>query len=401
MTSLRRLAAGSLTSIALTVSGLAVAAPSYADGTSTTPTTDQIAQIQLQDPQLQADLDQIVAELPQHADPTAAGQQLEALSNQGELSGVDDAAVSQSQSACSSTPLFNWIVGKLGSDTNLWGALSQLGLTDAPLYYSLKFENNPNAQYYGLNGEYTTEMNHEFRVLKGFWDINSNPIQMVGMHSAFLDDTSKLVPFLQWYWGVDAATATELAPQVKQLVDAVPQGTSNPYWTFNSFAYAGGGSDPTSPFDGVPPKIMVGDGIPEGLQASGIDPDLGNEAVLGHEYGHQVQYADNLQYPETDAAGASMHRELQADAFGTYFMVNSHGESANKATVLNTEHTFYQVGDCGTTDPSHHGTPDQRMASSTWAADLASQARPQGTVLPAQTFVNDFEQEYPTILATN
>jgi len=67
--------------------------------------------------------------------------------------------------------------------------------------------------------------------------------------------------------------------------------------------------------------------------------------------------------------------------------------------VLDTEKTFYEVGDCAFNDPGHHGTPNQRMRTSTWAADLANAARPQGPILPSLTFAALFEAKLPELVA--
>lgn len=414
MRNLRRLAAATTATLGLSLSGLAVGGavmPAHADDTTTaattdatssgSATTDRLAALTLDDPTAQAALDRIVALLPAHADPTKGGQALDAMADDGELSGVAKAAIDPSQYSCSSTPLFAWIVDQLGTDPDVLNALDQVGIISSALYYALKFEDGSQPQYMGTNGQYTDEMESEFHKLKDFWDIDSSKIQLVGMHSTYLRDTSKLVPFLQWYWGVDAAMAEQLAPQVEQLVAELPQGADNPYFTFNSFAYGGGDNDPSSPFNGIAPKIMIGDGIAEGLAAVGLDDDTAMEAVMGHEYGHEVQFADGFDQTTLTGPEASRRLELMADAFGSYFMVHVHGEHAKKQRVLDTEQTFYEVGDCSFTSGSHHGTPDQRLASSTWAADLAEDIRPQGQALPATNFYDRFEQEYPTIIAPN
>ncbi|WP_436498454.1 hypothetical protein [Actinokineospora sp. HUAS TT18] len=51
------------------------------------------------------------------------------------------------------------------------------------------------------------------------------------------------------------------------------------------------------------------------------------------------------------------------------------------------------------TMPGHHGTPEQRMASATWAADLANAARPQGEIQPSRTFAATFDAHLPEIIA--
>lgn len=403
MNALRRTAAAVAT-LGLGLSGLALAvAPAHADDTTgdttgSTPTTDRLATLHLSDPTAEAALQKIVAALPQHSDPTSDAQGFATLTDDDSFDDLTNAAIDPSQYSCSSTPLLDWIEGQLGSDPSVLSALSQLGVTDYPTYYSIRFESGSQSQYLGAHGEYTAALTSEFTKLQGFWDIDGSKVDLVGMHSAFFNDDAKFAQFLQWYWGLDASTATALVPEFQTLIAAMPQGADNPLFTFNSFAYSGGDSDPSSPFYGVPSKVMIGDGIAEGLAAIGLDDVTAMEAVEGHEYGHQVQYADDL-FDESTGPEASRRTELEADALGTYFMVHVRGEHLRKGDVLTDEQTFYQVGDCGYTSAAHHGTPNQRFRSAQWAADLAENTTPKGPAIPSRTFDQKFEQELPTIVA--
>ncbi|MFG2559274.1 hypothetical protein [Streptomyces sp. NPDC048496] len=110
----------------------------------------------------------------------------------------------------------------------------------------------------------------------------------------------------------------------------------------------------------------MGDGILEALKAVGLR-DTAPRAILAHEFGHHVQYEDNL-FANTTLTGpeATRRTELMADAFGTYFLTHSRGEALNTKRVLGSAQSFYEVGDCGFTNPGHHGTPNQRLAASSW-----------------------------------
>lgn len=88
-----------------------------------------------------------------------------------------------------------------------------------------------------------------------------------------------------------------------------------------------------------------------------------------------------------------------ADAFGTYFTTHARGLALNTKRVLQVEQSFYQVGDCQFASDGHHGTPLQRLRASTWAADYADAARPQGKILPSLTFARLFEEQLPSIVA--
>jgi hypothetical protein len=75
------------------------------------------------------------------------------------------------------------------------------------------------------------------------------------------------------------------------------------------------------------------------------------QAILAHEFGHHVQYADGL----------------MRDALP---------------------------------HPRRHGGPNcQRMRSALWAYGLADAARPQGHILPALGFYDLFKAHYPQLIA--
>ncbi len=67
--------------------------------------------------------------------------------------------------------------------------------------------------------------------------------------------------------------------------------------------------------------------------------------------------------------------------------------------MLEAQETFYAVGDCAFADPDHHGTPQQRMRASAWAAAPAEGARPQGEILSAAAFAALFDAELPELVA--
>ena len=79
--------------------------------------------------------------------------------------------------------------------------------------------------------------------------------------------------------------------------------------------------------------------------------DVGPRAVLGHEFGHHVQYEDNLFDSPLTGPEATRRTELMADAFGTYFATHSRGLALNTKRVLQAEQTFYKVGDCAFNEP--------------------------------------------------
>ncbi|MBO0843748.1 MAG: hypothetical protein J2O46_11210, partial [Nocardioides sp.] len=167
MTALRRTAAAVAT-LGLGLSGLVLATtPAHAADPSGTSTADELAAITLSDPTADAALKRVVAALPQHADPTADATRFSALSDDETFSELTGSVIDGSQYSCSSTPLLDWIQGQIGTDSGVLSALSQLGILDYPLYYSVKFESGSQPQYFGAHGEYTSAMTSEFTKLQG------------------------------------------------------------------------------------------------------------------------------------------------------------------------------------------------------------------------------------------
>ncbi|MEU6019112.1 hypothetical protein ABZ826_35360 [Streptomyces sp. NPDC047515] len=129
------------------------------------------------------------------------------------------------------------------------------------------------------------------------------------------------------------------------------------------------------------------------------------EFGIAHEFSHHVQYEDNL-FDNTTLTGpeATRRTELMADAFGTYFLTHSRGEALNTKRVLDSEKSFYEVGDCYFKSSGHHGTPNQRLAASSWGASVANNAANQGHILPSLKLDELFEAKLPDIVkpdATN
>ena len=174
-------------------------------------------------------------------------------------------------------------------------------------------------------------------------------------------------------------------------------GGNNPLFTLNAFAFSAEG-DPDPLVQGLPDKLIFGDGIVDALNALGIG-DVGPRAVMGHEFGHHVQFEDGLFDSPLTGAEATRRTELMADAMGTYFAVHARGLALNAKRVLDAEQAFFEVGDCQFASPGHHGTPLQRLRAATWGAGVANAARPQGHVLPSLTFAATFEQQLPILVA--
>lgn len=292
---------------------------------------------------------------------------------------------------CKPTDLDSYIGGLFAgmSDSDLEFLFSS-GVLDFPTYDALVFGTSADPQY-ALTPEYRQQLTSAFRGAKKFWDIKSGDIQLLAMHGNVLQDPARLERLLTVVFGLTDSQASGYARYIVDTVAEIPafQRGDNPLFTLNAFAYSNVG-DPDPLAATIPDKLVFGDGILDALESMGI-ADVGPRAVLGHEFGHHVQFEDNLFESDLTGAEATRRTELMADAFGTYFATHSRGLSLNTKRVLQAEKTFYEVGDCAFDSPGHHGTPNQRVRASTWGAQLADSAQKQGHVLPSLTVAEKFD----------
>jgi hypothetical protein len=252
---------------------------------------------------------------------------------------------------------------------------------------------------YALRSENRSQLTHTFRDAKRFWDISSSDMQLHAMHGSMLTDQSRVARVLVRGFGFDRAWAAEYAEFVTRVVATTPvfRHGNNPLFTLNAFAFTPAGKDPKV-VAGVHDKLVFGDGLLDAFAALGMT-DVAPRAILGHEFGHQVQFQDNLYKSRLTGAEATRRTEVMADAMGTYFLTHSRGLSLNTRRVLEGEKTLYDVGDCAFDDPNHHGTPNQRLRASTWGAQLAMSAQKQGHILPSLTVARLFDKALPAIVA--
>ncbi|MFJ9448107.1 hypothetical protein ACIRRH_40760 [Kitasatospora sp. NPDC101235] len=352
------------------------------------------------DPKTKALVDEILAKLP--ADWQARRAATAAKYGIADTQWADalNSAINPGDYQCQDTVLSAY------TDTLLAGAdqpalvffLYLLGAFDLPTYDALLFGSESKSDTFGVDGEYTHQLTSEAKDLKRFWDIPSTGIQVMPMHGPdVFSSPERTARVLAAMYGGTVEDYLGLAQLIIVLVNYEPvlQGGSNPMFTFNAFAYSDKNS--RQPL-GVSDRIIVGDGVLQGMKAVGLG-DTAPRAILAHEFGHQVQYADGL-FDNTTLTGpeATRRTELMADAFGTYFLTHSRGEALNAKRVLDSEKSFYQVGDCGFTSNGHHGTPNQRFAASSWGASVADTAANQGHILPSMKLDGLFEAKLPDLV---
>jgi uncharacterized protein len=147
--------------------------------------------------------------------------------------------------------------------------------------------------------------------------------------------------------------------------------------TYNAISYSNG-------------KIYYGEGIFRDAKSKGSN-NLVNVMVLAHEYGHQLQYAFGLPSVQESTARPN---ELEADGMAGYYLRRGYGQSTFAAIAVAYDFA-YAIGDYGTTNPGHHGTPPQRKSAVRLGFLLAD---PANAKLSASSFDYNFFYYYNGVL---
>lgn len=199
-------------------------------------------------------------------------------------------------------------------------------------------------------------------------------------------------------YGTTEEEAGEWADFFADLLATFPQyrNGDHPVFTFNAVAISG--FDPGAPYEVIPPKIIMGDGILDGYTAIGYG-DVAPQAVLAHEFGHHIQF--QLKLFKGTGPEATRRTELMADAFSAYFLAHARGQSMQWKRVKQFLQVFFNIGDCSFTNNSHHGTPRQRMAAAEWAYSIVEASQKQGHILSAVQFAAMFDAALPQLVAIN
>ncbi len=299
--------------------------------------------------------------------------------------------------ACEPTAYNTWLNQQLAdwNDDVLFYAIVT-GMLDFPTYDALYFENSSADQYFGVTGQYSQRTTKTFKDLQRFWDIQSNDIVLVAMHGSMLRDRAKIIRIDKLLHGDSQAAAEYWADLIATLVEMVPQYRqgNHPLFTLNAFA------QPAFQLLGygvIPNKIVMGDGIIEAYNSLGYG-DVVSQAVLAHEFGHHVQFQRGL-FTDAYSPESTRRTELMADAYSAYYLSHARGASMQWKRVQQFLGVFYNLGDCGFTNYSHHGTPNQRMASADWGYSLANDAQKQGHILSSAVVATLFEAKLPELIA--
>lgn len=301
-------------------------------------------------------------------------------------------ALAAEPAACNDyTVLSQWLDTQF-TDWNegAFSAVRGTAMTTLPQYDALLFENSSQNQYFGVNGEYTQQLTKAFKDLQRFWNIQSQDIVLVAMHGSIMQDRDKLIRTYQAVYGFTPTRAAFFADRVLAALKTYPElrNGNHPIFTFNAFALEGFTEEP---FGTIPDKIVMGDGIMQAYTGIGYG-DIAPQAILAHEFGHQIQFQLNL-FGEQETPEATRRTELMADAYSAYYLSHARGAAMQWKRVQKFLQVFFNIGDCATTDLGHHGTPTQRMAAAQWGYELANNAQKQGHILTAQEFVVLFEAQ--------
>ncbi|QJX48377.1 hypothetical protein HMJ29_16195 [Hymenobacter taeanensis] len=296
----------------------------------------------------------------------------------------------------SNTPSNQWLDQQLADWNNeVIGYALDFAMLDLPTYDALIFENSSQNQTFGANGEYSQRLTKTFKDLQRFWNIQSADIVLAAMHGNMLTNRDRIVRTYVAVYGVSPATAGTLADIVTMLAAEVPQfrAGNHPIFTFNAFAQQGFSFPP---YGTIPDKIIMGDGILNAFTAIGYG-DVAPQAILAHEFGHQIQFQLNL-FETTQSPEATRRTELMADAYSAYYLSHARGAAMQWKRVQQFLGVFFNIGDCSFTSDGHHGTPTQRLAAAQWGYNVANNAQKQGHILSSQEFTRLFEAQLPVFV---
>ncbi|HWD07130.1 MAG TPA: M48 family metalloprotease [Amycolatopsis sp.] len=244
--------------------------------------------------------------------------------------------------------------------------------------YAAAVATDKTPQVFGSSGQYTPRANAVIEKLRGFWDIESWNIPLLAWKGTDLGDQDKTAQ--TFGLAFDPAKAKEAAALTSKVLYEVPvlQGGRMPLLTLNAF------SAPAGSIGGK--RVVLGDGILDVTKTLGFD-DVSVEAVLGHEYGHQLDFAHN-NFPGNESG------EMGPDAYGGYFVAHAKGEAFDARTQQEVTYLNASIGDCF----HSHGTPDQRRAAGAWGEQHATRQANPNKIIPSAQMVTDFQKEYPKLV---
>jgi hypothetical protein len=119
---------------------------------------------------------------------------------------------------------------------------------------------------------------------------------------------------------------------------------------------------PTARLSRADGTVLFGQGMLTELRASPDHPEIAVTAVCAHEFGHILQYKNNLMDQLRNGQPTVKRVELQADFFAGYFAGIRKKERASFAAAV-VAATQARFGDTAFNDQGHHGTNEERGAA--------------------------------------
>lgn len=290
---------------------------------------------------------------------------------------------------CGATPLTNWFAKKNAAltvtDRNFLAdtGADTIAALDAEIYGTTK------SSAYAL-GPHAGAIRATFAKLKGFWNVQTPNVALLGMHSTAVLSTSRVARIGRVVYGFSATDSTAYAKYVVNYVKA-SKGLS---YGRSPLLSAGAFTVTPKIEPGISARIVMGDGILAAYDALGMSTTA-PQYILSHEFGHSVQSAGGLFNKPVKTASASRYAELMADASASYFVAQpSKGLKFTAAKMSQVIAASYDAGDCAFTAVDHHGTPMQRKRSATWAYSWEKSLRPVTKVATYATFKKAFDGAY-------
>jgi hypothetical protein len=293
---------------------------------------------------------------------------------------------------CGGTSLSNlWLLKQItGWSREAVDILSNEEVAKMAIFVAIFSENSSENQTYGVNGEYTAQLNKGFKDLKRFWDIKSDNIIMVAAHGSMLQDRNKILKVYKAEYGYSDEKANYYTDSLTTLLKSYPEYLkgNHPFFTFNGYAH----QEKNYPSVGkIQDKIVFGDALLQAFDAIGYG-DIAPQAILAHEFAHHIQYDLGIKdygIPLTPAG--NRRTELMADAYAAYFLSHPQGEAMQWKGVQKAAEVFSSLGDCLFDSELHHGTPTQRKVATEWGYKLANDADKQGHIISSREFASLFD----------
>ena len=304
-------------------------------------------------------------------------------------------AIDPDPSCDDNTSLRVWLQSQLaGVSPSTLDVLLQFGVLDWAFFWTLGGDPDPSDEFFGVDGEYTREQLRRQREHLGFWTVDLDDVFLQAAHGAVVADDARMVQLVAFVIGVDQPTAQAIVDLVQAAIESDPGiDFDHPILTFNAFAF------PEQVVPGLgplPAKVIMGDGILEGLEAIGLG-DVAPDFTLAHEMAHQVQY--DLGIFSDGTPEGTRRTELMADGLATYELAHIRGATFQTKRLVDSVAVTFNVGDCDFGAPNHHGTPEQRKRAATWGVDLATSAHPRATIIPSDQLPALFDEALNSILS--